>query len=111
MSAQHTPGPWRVEGHSGLLGGALAGHAITHGVNAYQDGPAGYVCKTVGTTDADARLIAAAPDMLAALLQLHKLIDFDDQASSYQWTFDDVTAINAAMTQARDAIRKATQGA
>ena len=75
MSAQHTPGPWRVEGHSGLLGGALAGHAITHGVNAYQDGPAGYVCKTVGTTDADARLIAAAPDMLAMLQEVADYLD------------------------------------
>jgi hypothetical protein len=75
MSAQHTPGPWRVEGHSGLLGGALAGHAITYGVNAYRGGPAGYVCKTVGTTDANARLIAAAPDMFAALQECADYLD------------------------------------
>lgn len=65
MSAQHTPGPWRIEGYTRLIGGEVIGHTISHGVNSYADGPEGYVCTTHGTSDADAILIAAAPTMLA----------------------------------------------
>lgn len=67
MSAQHTPAPWRIEGYTRLIGGEVIGHTISHGVNSYADGPAGYVCTTNGTSEADAILIAAAPDLLEAL--------------------------------------------
>ncbi len=67
MSAKHTPGPWRIEGYTRLIGGEVTGHTISHGVNNYRDGPEGYVCTTNGTSEADARLIAAAPDLLEAL--------------------------------------------
>ncbi len=69
MSAKHTPGPWRIEGYTRLIGGEVTGHTISHGVNNYADGPEGYVCTTNGTSEADARLIAAAPDLLVACRQ------------------------------------------
>jgi len=62
--AKHTPAPWRVEGHRS---GVPHGHIISHGINSHGDGPEGYVCDTWNSSDADARLIAAAPDLLEAL--------------------------------------------
>ena len=67
-NTQHTPGPWRVEGI--LTHRVKPGHIISHGLNEYRDGPEGYVCDTLGTTYADALLIAAAPELLAALQAL-----------------------------------------
>lgn len=61
---QHTPGPWRVESRGGMAGREVrAGEAL--------------VVATVNTTsndqgnrEANARLIAAAPEMLEALQRL-----------------------------------------
>ena len=99
MSATHTPAPWRVEGHT-TEGGVLTGHIISHGMNNYGDGPDGYVCKTRGTSDADALLIAAAPDLLKALKLIAEM-DGDQPARS-DW---DMVRI------ARTAIAKATGAA
>lgn len=78
MSAKHTPGPWRVEG-SRL--GISRGHIISHGINSHGDGPEGYVCDTSGTTEADAQLIAAAPELLKALTMIAEM-DGDQPARS-----------------------------
>lgn len=61
---------------------------------------------------ANARLIAAAPELLEALVALDTLIDFEESAKDgeHSW-FDDASAINAAMEKARAAIAKATGGA
>ena len=66
MSAQHTPAPWSVE--------------IDHHNNApefiraYADGEmydlASVLCDETGNASANARLMAAAPDLLAALQDL-----------------------------------------
>jgi hypothetical protein len=61
MTAQHTPGPWRisdgVSSHVYLIDGRIDGQssAVAEIVFAHARNPA------------DARLIAAAPDLLAAL--------------------------------------------
>ena len=78
MSAKHTPAPWRVEGHRS---GVARGHIISHGINSQGDGPEGYVCNTTGTSDADAALIAAAPDLLKALTLITEM-DGDQPARS-----------------------------
>ena len=56
MSAQHTPGPWTVDAHRNVMaaGGLVAFPGIAAGFD----------------QDANARLIAAAPDLLSALLNL-----------------------------------------
>jgi hypothetical protein len=92
----HTPGPWRVEGI--LTHRVKPGHIISHGLNEYRDGPEGYVCDTLGTTYADALLIAAAPELLEACQTLATLLDTDD------W----FTTGRLAVEQARAAIAKAT---
>lgn len=67
--ARHAPGPWRIEGQR------AGGYIISWGVNSHSDGPEGYVgvfgpmfAGGSSSLAADARLIAAAPDM-AGLLQ------------------------------------------
>jgi hypothetical protein len=61
--------------------------------------------------DDDADLIAAAPDLLAALESLHSLIDFDvPMIKGVPIVFEDLSGINEAMRIARQAIRKAKGG-
>ena len=54
----HTPGPWRVE---------VA--AIIRDIP--RAGPDDMVAALIGASEADQRLIAAAPDLLAALIEAH----------------------------------------
>lgn len=73
--AKHTPGPWRVSGHR------LAVFAKLNGINvvvADCDRTLGY-----SESEANARLIASAPELLAALLVAHKRITED--RASYVW--------------------------
>ena len=93
MESKHTPGPWRVANNSrSVLAGAVK-------IN-QQSGPAAQCAaveaKNEFTLRANARLIAAAPDLFKALLALCSLRD-DDLLFAY----DDWKA-------ARDAIAKAT---
>lgn len=72
MSAQHTPTPWRV--YDGQLLRVMSGQISVAGIH--------HVGKTRGQTDceakANARLIAAAPDLLAfaQALDAHWTADF-----------------------------------
>ena len=60
MKHQHTPGPWRNEGFENLVVNAADGSTIvgTPGASPYAP---------LSEHKANARLIAAAPDLLAAL--------------------------------------------
>ncbi len=62
MKATHTPGPWRVDG--------LLIKAIDHG-KWFGIAKAGGTKLTIEGNMANAALIAAAPDLLAALEKLH----------------------------------------
>lgn len=103
--AGHTPGQWRVEGRRG------PGYIISAGVNLEGDGPAEYV----GVIDpmfhvagegaerhaANAALIAAAPDMLAALKRLTDLASFEAGTVNPSGAFwDALEAARTAITQA-----------
>ena len=63
-----TKGNWDI--HSTKDGNCT----ICHGVNRWKDGPQGTICRTVSKNKADAHLIAAAPEMYAALEQCIKVI-------------------------------------
>jgi hypothetical protein len=76
MNTKHTPGPWTVSG--GTIRN-LHGHLVAD----------------FHSTDADARLIAAAPELLAAL---RSIADSDPDAPEF---------IACAMAVARAAIAKA----
>ena len=70
MTAQHTSGPWRLGkdemGELHTVWGAQAGVAIT----SVFDNVFGPDCPPQAEATANARLIAAAPDLLAALREM-----------------------------------------
>lgn len=89
MSGQkHTPGPW------GFMGTEQFGYAINHG-------PPGILADSI-MSQANARLIAAAPDLLEALRALA------DVSRTYlaHMDADDIVTLE----QARAAIARATEG-
>jgi hypothetical protein len=65
MSGQHTPGPWHIEGRTTYQDGKR-GVIVCHGINVYRDGPEGSVCYIMSASEADERVMIAAPDLLAA---------------------------------------------
>ena len=79
--SEHTPGPWKVADWGGLIY-ADPDHFIT-------------VAEACDHVDANLLLIAAAPDMLAALKEALRLIELRDE-----WTF-------AGRYEALDVIRAA----
>ena len=87
MSAAHTPGPW---------------HVATYGCSpdyfAIKQGPCTLATKI--TTEQDARLIAAAPDLLAVLERLSLCV-----AGMDQFSLDE--DFEAARDQARNVSAKA----
>jgi len=94
MNAKHTsvftPGPWRVSG--------LLIKAVDHG-KWFGIAKAGGSRLTIEGWKANARLIAAAPDLLKALQALLPLWDREDVADTWSAEFE----------AAQDAIAKAAQ--
>lgn len=81
MSTQHTPGPWSIEHETDVTGsesspeiGCVGKVDIAHV----------YLRTVPGKSEANARLIAAAPDLLAALKRIADLenIHFLDDAQA-----------------------------
>lgn len=100
--AGHTPGPWLTEG--GLIKDAQREILATvHGAGFYPDDPG----KEVGNVNA--RLMAAAPDLLAALKRLESRIGWCD--SRQRWLIEDGSPRDFltvdAIREARAAIAKA----
>ena len=73
--AKHTPGPWRVAlGNSGaILAPSPSGTPDRYVQVIYHDGD-NYIYQSPG----DARLIAAAPELLEALERVEKILDRSD---------------------------------
>lgn len=99
MESKHTPGPWHVEEPFGEPGTYIA---VT-----FPGFSPGLVCRMIDQArtpegKANARLIAAAPDLLAALESLHAVHRAFSSADN--WTsFDDDAraAAEAAIAKAR----------
>ena len=94
MTTQHTPGPW-------ITGDAAIWALDDCEFHAIVDCPLNQTCRDTETVWANARLIAASPDLLAAL------IAFDDAFSHYCEGDPDSDEVSA-LYQAREAIAKAT---
>lgn len=96
MSAAFTPGPWVATGN-----GIHKGHrcvALTH-------------MEPKEQRDADARLIAAAPDLLAALTRLCRAFPTDADMKEAGWEGPEIEEGCNAYDAARAAIAKATEAA
>jgi len=103
MEAKHTPGPWTVQELERNRNGYQGWHTycVRHASNVH--------LATIGHVDrygcernaANARLIAAAPDLLAALAKLLALAEAEGIGSEWE-------ASEAAVGTARAAVAKAT---
>ena len=68
----HTPGPWNISKHATL--DSFPQYGIHAGAGSYD-----HVIVKLDNAEADAKLIAAAPDLLAACLDLIDSLDAIDQ--------------------------------
>lgn len=93
MSKQHTPGPWRVT----HIGTHASPNNHVHTFEVYTD-PTNEHDNAIGS--ANARLIAAAPELLEALKELHVLLD-EHEPNWYLKLHDN---------HAKTAIKKAVEG-
>lgn len=91
MSAQHTPAPWE------LRQSANGYWFIDH-----EQGDEGYTLTKLECGERDARLIAAAPDLLAALQMVNRIWSHDQTAN---------LAPDSPVAIVRAAIARATGGA
>ena len=101
--SKHTPSPWKVkEGHDNDSGLKL--HRVMFG--------AGIVAECYGVNSAyNARLIAAAPDLMEAIVRLEFAAQCRDNTMGDPCRLIAVKAeLAAAAAQARAAIAKATGG-
>ena len=90
MTSTHTPGPWTAE-HNFAGGIAIVGaHRRIHAAHVNKH------AETVAEDTANARLIAAAPDMLAALAGMLRSFDFGEEFP----TDHPIVAARAAIAQA-----------
>jgi len=98
---QYTPGPWNYAGPSDI--GRDTYSIYGNGPLAYTAGPSDYG----DAAEANARLIAAAPDLLAALKQIMEWEGYDHEAGYYP---DEDTEQRASevWNDAKAAIAKAT---
>ena len=97
--SKHTPGPWTHEGYGGITG--------TENGRKYNVACV-YLRIPAGRQEANARLIAAAPDLLDALEGIIGYFDSENSVSVSQAT---IKASSDEIKAARAAIAKATGGA
>ena len=89
MTTQHTPGPWITGDASIWALDDCEFHAIV-------DCPLNQTCRDTETAWANARLIAAAPDLLAALEVVREYMDH----AADQFSYEDIVQIRAAIAKA-----------
>lgn len=92
MGAKHTPGPWRMK--------ISVDQMSDPGTTIYHRGMCGVYCDADahGDDEADARLIAAAPEMLSALRRAALALAFAAEKSAAMQ--DDYEAVSAAIAKA-----------
>lgn len=101
MSAKHTPGPWVIE-ENPCVSPALQVAAFEESGNRHLQ-----ILVYSNNQEADARLIVAAPDLLAALDSILSNLDENLQGCFTLESRGDLNA-SIAIEQARGAITKAT---
>lgn len=92
MTTQHTPGPWQIRQHEkGFVVFYSDGGIRSNTAQCYSSN----VCEEHGSAEANARLIASAPDLLAALQEILIANDHNEE-------------LDKPLAEARAAIAKAT---
>jgi len=106
MTQKHTPAPWDVQ-NKGVLGERSARHEVVQGINVNGKKNLPTIVKMPDLSDrsyANARLIAAAPELLAALEWAVEAAERHNNGGSldYDWIEEAEEAISKATSpQAR----------
>ena len=87
MNTQHTPGPWYIDGQN---------ESAAIGYRAIVDNEGFTICNPSPMGQANARLIAAAPDLLAALEVVREYMNH----AADQFSYEDIVQIRAAIAKA-----------
>ena len=103
MAAKHTPGPWFIFGNGHCVGGANTDATTLNEHPTAGIAMCGMARRDPAECTANARLIAAAPDLLEALQAA-----YDALGISYPLHSSDMDKRGAVLAQARAAIAKAT---
>lgn len=102
MNAKHTPGPWAVEQGEGPHSGRTVITARQAGMTARS--PLAHLSNLLGADEpaADARLIAAAPDLLAAAKKVMAGLDARIEAapSTAKPVFNGIADLHDAINKA-----------
>lgn len=111
MKMKHTPGPWKItdkiDGQFAYTPRIHVGPAVVYYTAGYHTAKQDSEFKAIA--DANARLIAAAPDLLAALERLSFAAECRDNTMGDACRLIEVKAeLASANQQARAAIAKAT---
>lgn len=106
--ARHTPGPWKAR-KSAIETSDGDQPWIVQDAEYLEIASLSYTLGPEGREEADARLIAAAPELLAALMDL---TDIAERIKHFNYTHDDlVRMLGPVLQPARAASRKAEQDA
>lgn len=99
-NAKHTPGPWTIykSGHKSYI--ELVGHPTHTPCTIAEISPEDENSSAIHMADANARLIAAAPDLLEALANLWKFCIPSDQTAVGRIHLDAARAAIAKATGA-----------
>jgi hypothetical protein len=100
-TTQHTPGPWKAEGRNNLVVNSRDGNTIIIE-------PGGSEYAKLEELQANARLIAAAPDLLAALREAATVLKWAAQESKGKVKAEIVGGWIYHAEKAQDAIAKTT---
>lgn len=90
MSAQHTPGPWSIDWNISRLDIHAGGRLVATLRRSTRDGPPTY---DDAEAKANARLIAAAPEMLEALRDCRRALELANFTQ-------ELAVVNSAIAQA-----------
>ena len=94
--SKHTPGPWEATGSNGYLNQCGIGRRSAHGID-----PIGAAYGAGAELEANARLIAAAPEMYEALRLAQESIGrFTSDEGSTDRDFDIADTVAAALAKA-----------
>jgi hypothetical protein len=103
MSKKHTPGPWRLNGRA-VESPKRMGLSVAQATSGMAAGSRGSARIDEAEAIANARLIAAAPDMLEALVAAKELADVMEGLTSGrsddEWVWAAQATINAAIAKA-----------
>lgn len=108
---KHTPGPWRLSGPDDFNDYTIQPPNAELAIAAVVNGAMWHMGGKSNEHEANARLIAAAPELLEALEKITHYAECQIEAFKSGRPFLDMTAFRLLCPKARAAIAKATGGA